>query len=505
MASSTVETRRGLRHVFAAARVRRLREVRASFATRRWDVGYRRRLLVTDAVVITLAVTAAHVLRWDRFAQSPVRPDLPAAGYIGVSALVALLWLGSLAVGRTHDPRILGSGPTEYQRVFDATWKLFGLLAVAAFLLRFAEARAYLVYAFPLGLLGVLATRYAWRQRLHARRGRGECTTAVLAIGHRDQAERLIREMNHRLGSGYRVVGVCVPSGQVLAGESILDVPVLGDLRGAGAIAAQVGADCVAVSGSDAITADVVRRLGWELEPVGVDLMLTTELADVAGPRITVTPAETVSLLHVDAPRFTGPKFVVKSVMDGVGAVLATIVALPVLVVVAAAVGLTSRGGIFFTQQRVGRGGETFPMIKFRTMRVGADRETAVLGAGNDGAGPLFKRRDDPRVTRVGRVLRRYSLDELPQLFNVLAGHMSLVGPRPPLEREVSAYEQRMRRRLLVKPGLTGLWQVGGRSDLTWEESVRLDVYYVENWTAFGDVLILARTAKAVFGGRGAY
>jgi exopolysaccharide biosynthesis polyprenyl glycosylphosphotransferase len=419
--------------------------------------------------------------------------------------VVAAGWMISLQLSRAYDMRVLASGPTEFQRVFDASWRYFSILALGAFVLARPGARTFLLVAFPVGVVTLLAGRLLWRGWLHRHRARSGWTTAVLAIGLREQAERLIREMNHRPDSGYRVVGVCMPAGDVRPGQEILGVPVLGDLRGAGAIATQVGADCVAVSGSDCVTADVVRRLGWELEPVGVDLMLTAELADVAGPRITVTPAQSVSLLHVDAPRFFGPKYVLKTLMDWVGGVVLTAVALPALIVVAALVALTSRGPIFYRQHRVGRGGRTFPMLKFRTMRVGADREHGVLRADHHGAGPLFKRRDDPRVTPVGRILRRYSLDELPQLFNVLAGQMSLVGPRPPLPQEVSKYEARMLRRLLVKPGVTGLWQIGGRSDLSWEETVRLDVYYAENWTPFGDLLILARTFKAVVTGRGAY
>jgi exopolysaccharide biosynthesis polyprenyl glycosylphosphotransferase len=309
----------------------------------------------------------------------------------------------------------------------------------------------------------------------------------------------------HARSSGYRVVGVCVAGDEIRPGEHILGVPILGDARDTAAVATACGADCVAVSGSDVITADVVRSLGWELEPIGVDLLLTAELADVAGPRITVTPEQSVSLLHVEAPRFSGPKYLAKTVMDWTGALLVTLAALPVIAVVAVAVATTSKGPVLYRQDRVGRHGATFPMLKFRSMRVGADAELHVLGGENHADGALFKHRDDPRVTRVGRVIRRYSLDELPQLFNVLAGQMSLVGPRPPLPHEVSRYEARMRRRLLVKPGITGLWQVGGRSDLPWKEAVRLDVYYAENWTPFGDLLILARTAKVVLTGRGAY
>jgi exopolysaccharide biosynthesis polyprenyl glycosylphosphotransferase len=358
--------------------------------------------------------------------------------------------------------------------------------------------------SFAIGFAGVFAGRFAWRRWLWANRDRG-MTTAVLAVGLRAQAERLIRELNFR-NSGYKVVGVCVPAGGVDDGAPILGVPVLGDLDQVNAVVSSIDAHSVAVCGSGAVTAEVVRKLGWELEPAGVDLMLTAELADVAGPRITVTPAAGVSLLHVDAPRFEGPRYIVKAVIDWVVAAVLTVLMSPVLLAVAIAIKATSTGPVFYTQERIGRDGHGFKMLKFRTMVVGAERLVpALAAAGNDGAGPLYKRRNDPRVTPVGKVLRRYSLDELPQLFNVLAGQMSLVGPRPPLRREVDEYEERMLRRLLVKPGLTGLWQVSGRSDLPWEETVRLDVYYAENWTPFGDLLILIRTLKAVVTGTGAY
>jgi exopolysaccharide biosynthesis polyprenyl glycosylphosphotransferase len=498
------DTRRGLRSLLGVSPAARVRAARAAFTDRDWQVAYRRRLLLTDTVAVAVAVLVAYFMRWEQFLSDPVRSNVHVP-YVVLSVLIGVAWSVSLVATRTRDPRVLGSGATEYHRVFDASWRLFAVLAVLAFLLRFQEARGYLAFAFPIGLGGVLLGRYAWRQWLHRQRAHGLARSAVLAIGHREQAQRLIRDLNGRSESGYRVVGVCVPSGRIEEGETVSGIPVLGSLRDAGEVAARVDADIVAVSGSDAITADVVRRLGWELEPYGVDLMLTAELADVAGPRITITPAESVALLHVDAPRFTGPRFVVKTATDWFGAALITLVLLPVLVVVALAVRLTSRGPVFYRQERVGRNGRVFPMFKFRSMRTGADREIAALVQQNDGAGPLFKMRDDPRVTRVGKVLRRYSLDELPQLLNVLRGDMSLVGPRPPLQSEVQKYEMKVRRRLLVKPGLTGLWQVGGRSDLSWEESVRLDVYYVENWTLFGDFLILARTARAVFGGHGAY
>ena len=501
--TTTDAASRTLRPTLAATRARRMREVRAAFRAVPWQTAYRLRLMLTDAGLVVVAAVVAAVARWSQL--GAVGVSRPLWDHALVVVGVVAPWLVALSLTRAYDVRVFGSGPTEYHRVFDASWKIFSLLALVAFLLQRPGARTFLLVAFPLGVLLLLGGRWTWRTWLHHRRALGEYETAVLAIGLRDQAERLIREMNERPRSGYRVVGVCMPTGDVRPGQEILGVPVLGDLRGAGTIAAQVGADCVAVSGSDCITADVVRRLGWELEPVGVDLMLTAELADVAGPRITVTPEQSVSLLHVDAPRFGGPKYVLKSLVDWAGAAVLTILLAPALLAVAVAVALSSRGPVFYSQERVGRGGQPFRMLKFRTMRVGADAEDAVLAGPNDGNGVMFKRRDDPRITPVGRVLRRFSLDELPQLFNVLGGQMSLVGPRPPLPGEVARYEARMHRRLLVKPGLTGLWQVGGRSDLSWEESVRLDVFYAENWTPFGDMLILARTAKAVLTGRGAY
>jgi exopolysaccharide biosynthesis polyprenyl glycosylphosphotransferase len=487
-----------------AADVRRLRAAALPRARTGWQAGYQARLRLTDALVVGTTLISAyglHLALGGTAHWSAIGPVHAAAGL-----LLATAWLAALATNRAYDVRFFGRGMSEYQRVLDATWKSFSLIVLIAWVTAYSEARTLLLVAFPLGMVGLVASRYAWRQHLLRQRRRGDGgLTTLLAIGGREQAERLIRLLNGAPEQEFVVVGVCVPTGGVRPGEHVSGAPVLGDLRDAGLIAHELGAGAVAVCSSHEITADVVRQLGWELERHGVDLMLTAELADVAVPRITVSPAPGMSLLHVDTPRFEGPKFSVKQVMDwGLTAVLTVLVS-PLLLAIALAVALTSRGPVFYLSDRVGRGGRLFPMVKFRTMYVGADRDVMALAAVNEADGPLFKMRADPRVTRVGRVLRRYSLDELPQLFNVLRGHMSLVGPRPPLPQEVAAYEERMKRRLLVKPGMTGLWQVTGRSDLSWEESVRLDVYYAENWTPFLDLLILAQTARAVVSGRGAY
>jgi exopolysaccharide biosynthesis polyprenyl glycosylphosphotransferase len=248
-----------------------------------------------------------------------------------------------------------------------------------------------------------------------------------------------------------------------------------------------------------------LRELAWELEETGTDLCVAPALIDVAGPRTTIRPVAGLPLLQLDHPELAGGKQVIKAMFDRAAAGLALVMLAPLFVVIALAIRLDDRGPVFFMQTRVGRDGQTFRLFKFRTMVVDAEQRRLELEALNEGAGVLFKMRKDPRVTKVGAALRRWSLDELPQLFNVVIGDMSLVGPRPALPKEVARYGDHMRRRLVVKPGITGLWQVSGRSGLSWEESFRLDLRYVDNWSMMLDVQILWKTFSAVVRGSGAY
>jgi exopolysaccharide biosynthesis polyprenyl glycosylphosphotransferase len=324
----------------------------------------------------------------------------------------------------------------------------------------------------------------------------------VLAVGGREEVEALVAELNREPYAGLTVVGACMPPGDAVAGSS---VPVVGSLTSVPDAVARLGVDTVAVTASRGLTSGVLKRLGWDLEDAGVDLVVAPALTDVAGPRVHVRPVSGLQLLYVEQPEFTGPTRVIKEAVDRVSAAVALTVVSPVLAVIALAVRLSSPGPVIFRQVRVGRDGALFTVYKFRTMFVGAEREIGDLRRRDDGNGVLFKLRDDPRVTRVGRFLRRFSLDELPQLVNVLTGSMSLVGPRPALPSETQRYGRTTARRLLVKPGMTGLWQVSGRSDLSWEDSVRLDLYYVENWSFAGDIQILWKTLSAVVTQRGAY
>jgi exopolysaccharide biosynthesis polyprenyl glycosylphosphotransferase len=282
-------------------------------------------------------------------------------------------------------------------------------------------------------------------------------------------------------------------------------VPVIGTLGELADHVRRGGYRIVAVTADSYWTPRRLQRLAWQLEGSGAEMVVAPTLMEVAGPRLHVSGVLGMPLLRVSAPVFNGMRRVVKGVMDRVGAAALITLSLPFLLLAAVAIAVDSRGPVFYTQRRVGKDGKEFKIWKFRTMVRNADKVKQQLAAVNEGAGVLFKMRKDPRVTRVGSILRRYSVDELPQLFNVLTGSMSLVGPRPPLPEESARYEPDVRRRLLVKPGLTGLWQVSGRSDLSWEEAVRLDLRYVEDWSLAMDAMILWKTFRAVLGGQGAY
>jgi exopolysaccharide biosynthesis polyprenyl glycosylphosphotransferase len=285
----------------------------------------------------------------------------------------------------------------------------------------------------------------------------------------------------------------------------VVGVPVYGGLDDITAAVKAFGADTVAVTTCPEMDGLRLRSLAWELEKTGTDLCVSPALLDVAGPRTTIRPTAGLTLLHVDHPQLAGFRLLLKGLFDRCAAAAALVILAPVMGALATMVWLHDRGPALFTQIRVGKDGHSFRMYKFRTMVVDAEQRRAELLASNSSDSVLFKLRKDPRVTSVGAHLRRLSLDELPQLFNVLLGHMSLVGPRPALPEEAAAYAEHVRRRLVVKPGLTGLWQVNGRSDLSWVESVRLDLRYVENWSFALDLQILWKTISVIVRRSGAY
>ena len=473
-----------------------------------WLSRYSSRLFITDFLVIIWAVIGSQFI-WFGTARDAANAQYGLFGlalnYGLVSVGIAVGWIVALAGGATRDATVIGAGWTEYTRVINSTLKLFGLFAIVVYLLDVDVARGFIITAFPIGLLVLLASRWIWRQWLTIQRRAGRYSADAVLTGSRETVEHIARRLGQQPEAGYRVVGACIEdgvAGQVIGGN----VRVLGDLDHVIHAMEDVGADTLIITSSEHLPPDKLRALSWSLEPARMQLIMAPALTDVGGPRIHTRPVAGLPLIHVETPRFEGGQRPTKRVFDTLTSfALLTALSIPMLGV-ALIIKLTSPGPVLFGQERIGRGGKPFRMLKFRSMVVDAEKLLDTVSQKQVVEGSvLFKVKDDPRITPFGHFIRRYSIDELPQLFNVLVGSMSLVGPRPPLLREVEKYETHVHRRFLVKPGLTGLWQVSGRSDLNWDESVRLDLYYVENWSLTTDAVILFRTVKAVFGSSGVY
>jgi exopolysaccharide biosynthesis polyprenyl glycosylphosphotransferase len=424
---------------------------------------------------------------------------------VGTASLVSAAWIAGLALARAYEPRFLGIGAEEYRRVISTGVGLLAAVATVSWMVDTDVARDTVLALTPLVVGLTLAQRYGVRKVLHRRRAEGRYRHRVVVAGPAVAAGSLVRQMHSASYQGMQVVAACVPGGGQHVALHEQQVPVLGDLDSIARVVERVGADTVAVLACPEIDGPALRRLGWALESTEAELLVAPALTDVVGSRIAISQVCGLSLLHVDRPELRGLRRALKGLFDRLVAVIALVALLPVLFAVAVLVWLDDRGPVFFRQSRVGLHGRSFSMWKFRTMGADAEERRAELLAVSTGSGLLFKMRNDPRVTRVGRRLRRYSLDELPQLLNVIRGDMSLVGPRPPLPSEVAQYDDHMRRRLVVKPGLTGLWQVSGRSDLDADEAVQLDLRYVDNWSFTFDLLIMWKTFFAVLRGSGAY
>ncbi|MCK8608297.1 sugar transferase [Agromyces sp. C10] len=478
-------------------------------AVAEWQRAYAKRLLITDLAVIVFAVYGSQFIRFGTSGEPLLIPGageepLAIVSYAVVSAVLVVGWFLSLSIFATRDRTIIGAGTAEYRRIADATVRVFAALAVLAFLLRSEIGRAYVLVAFPVGLTLLVAGRWAWRKWLTRQRRAGRYVHRAILMGERLKSAHVAAQIARDGVTGIEIVGAVTEHGgspdQIAPG-----IPVLGDYSALDRVLQTVEADTVVFTGADTIDPRGMRELGWQLERSSTTLVVAPALTDVAGPRIHARPVAGLPLIQVDYPAFTGQKYVTKRAFDLVVGTALLVLLSPVFLLIAIAVRRDSPGPAMFSQERVGLNGERFHMVKFRSMVIDAEAQLPALAARTDGNGVLFKMRNDPRVTRIGAVLRRYSLDELPQLINVLRGEMSLVGPRPPLASEVVFYDDWARRRLLVRPGMTGLWQTQGRSDLSWDDSVRLDLYYVENWSLTGDLVILYRTARAVLRAQGAY
>ncbi len=444
-------------------------------------------LAVTDAIAIGGALAAAHTIRFGGGGDLLFALD---TSYVVFSAILGVAWLIALAASGAYVtwPKRL-EGPS-YRAPLRATIKLVAILAVASLALQLDLSRAYLAFAIPSGLVALLLIRLVCRSWIYAHRSRGHYIRRALVVGTPERVAELARAFGERAAPV--AVDVVATTGienargphlRSLVAQHRVDIVVLTEER--------EGAN--------------VRQLLWDMEGAGAVVWLSIDVPELAAPRAAYHPIDRLPIIEVEPADRSISSRRVKRVFDIVLSSIALFLLLPVILVVAILIKLDSPGPAFFRQSRIGRDGATFGIVKLRTMRVSAEEELADLLHRNEGAGPLFKLKDDPRVTRVGAFLRRTSIDELPQLWNVLKGEMSLVGPRPPLPSEVAEYDGPSHRRLIVKPGMTGLWQVSGRSDLTWEQGVRLDLFYVENWSVAGDIRILFQTVGVIFRPNGAY
>jgi exopolysaccharide biosynthesis polyprenyl glycosylphosphotransferase len=472
--------------------------------SKHWRGRYQRVVFAIDLFAAIAAVLVGFV---ERFGD---RTAMATPSHLAFAISLPVAWVFCAALNRAYEVRLLGAGTIEFERVGRAFLQLTAVTTFVAYATKAQLSRGFILVALPLTLVLSVTGRYIARKRVHRNRRVGKVIVPVLAVGSPAEINALSETLERNGHTGLRIAAACVPKLGADAAEVATTlgehgIALLGDVDTIREAVHTTGAQSVAVVSRD-ISGEKLRWISWQLEGSDTDLVVLPGLTEVAGRRLDVQQVGGLPLLYVAQPEFKGVHRVLKAAFDRCVAALAVAMLIPVMVGVAIAVRLTSRGPALFFQTRVGKDGKTFRMVKFRSMRRDAEKLVVQLETANEvEGGTLFKIRQDPRVTRVGKFLRRFSLDELPQLFNVLAGSMSLVGPRPPLPSEVAQYETDVHRRLLVKPGLTGLWQVSGRSDLSWEESVRLDLRYVENWSLSLDVVLLLRTLAAVFRARGAY
>lgn len=464
-----------------------------------WSARYVKRLVACDLLAAVVAVVAAIAL-------GPGREDF-STGYLAASLAMPFVWVLMLGLARAYERRYLGVSEEEYRAVGRAVVGLLSLMAIGGLFVKAQWSRMYVVTLVVLLFVLGLVVRRAMRHWLHSRRRQGALMQRTVVVGRADAAAELIRNIKRSPDQGLDVVAVCT-SGldtEWNATSDIEGIPVMGTPLETISAVDLVDAEVVAVTSHPELAGKGLRRLAWALEERGVELVVSTGLLDVAGPRLSLRQSTDMSLLHIERPAATRRSVILKSLMDRTLAAILVLLLSPVFIAIALAIKFTSPGPVLFRQKRVGVGGEFFTIYKFRTMVVDAEKQLAALMKYNEGNEVQFKMKKDPRITPIGTFLRRFSLDELPQLFNVLIGNMSLVGPRPQSQAEVEQYEPDAMRRLHVRPGMTGLWQISGRSDLDWEQSIRLDLRYVDNWSPIVDLQILFRTFKAVLTSNGAY
>ena len=456
-----------------------------------WKPNLRRNIARADLCALTLTLVFILSVRFPEIWRGEL------TNYEIRNILLALLVLGSwlffLWFNGSRDTNILGFGADEYKKLINATLLSFTAVAFVSYIFKLEISRLFVLSIFPFGLLVLFIVRRILRRRLLRARSQGRYLSRVLLLhsGASDPVEQRLALAQH---AGFNIVHKIVTAEKVNF-----------DVKEIVSNALSNNCDSIMVGQSAVISATELRKLGWALEQTHIDLIVAPAVTEIAGPRLKVSNVEGLPLLHLEQPAFSGASRVTKRILDLTISIVGLIFISPFLLIVAILIKSSDRGSVLYTQKRIGQNNKEFNLYKFRTMYEGSHELRAQVMAETNKDPRLAKDPQDPRITKPGLFLRRWSIDEIPQIINVLKGEMSLVGPRPPLAEEVNKYEKSETRRLLVKPGLTGLWQVSGRSELDWEDAVRLDLYYVENWSLTLDILIIIRTAAAVWRGEGAY
>ena len=458
----------------------------------------------TDLVLITLSVFAA-ILGRELLKFPTVVPDVQVGDALDVAGPVMIIgWVAAIFLFGGYRPEVFGAGVDEYKRVINSSFLTAAAVGIGCYLLRFQLSRGFFVLAFAIGIPMLVLGRLLLRRSVQRARRLGSLQHRVVIAGAEGHVDEIAAVLGRETWLGYHVVGALTPEpGERPTTHS--GIPLLGSSRSIAQVAIDAEADVVFLAGGAFSSSTEMRRLAWDLEHEDIAVVLAPSVTDVSAERISVRPVGGMPLIHLEKPRSAAAVRRAKRTFDILGTLTLLLMFSPIFAFSAFRIWAFDRGPVLFRQTRVGRDGASFHCWKFRTMVTNAEELLADLHAQEGYTGGLFKMENDPRITGPGKWLRRFSLDELPQLINVLTGDMSLVGPRPPLAHEVAQYDEEMTRRLRVRPGMTGLWQVSGRSDLSWSEAIRLDLYYVDNWSMLQDLTILARTFGAVFGSRGAY
>ncbi len=458
-----------------------------------------------DLVLITFSVFVAVLGRESVSLPGPapsadVTSTLEVAGPLMMFGWVALLFLMG-----AYRHQVFGAGLDEYKRIINGSLVAAAAVTSVCYLANFPLSRVFFLLCFLVGVPVLVTGRLLLRRSLQRARTRGALQHRVLIAGTEGHVDEIASVLARESWLGYRVIGALTPTATADRNATASGVPLVGHSRSLAEVAIEADVDVVFLAGGAFDTSADMRRLAWDLEHEDIQVVIAPSVTDVAAERVSIRPVGGMPLIHLEKPRSREAVRRMKRTFDVLGALALILAFSPVFAFAAFRVWRHDRGPVLFRQSRVGLDGDTFSCLKFRTMTTNAEELLARLHAEAGYEGGLFKLEDDPRITKPGQWLRRFSVDELPQLFNVLLGHMSLVGPRPPLAHEVAQYDDDVARRLRVRPGMTGLWQVSGRSDLSWSEAIRLDLYYVDNWSMVQDLTILFRTFSAVFRSRGAY